>query len=387
MEYRFHYFSPRHRPRREPESTKPLHPAYARPRNSVEPAARKSRPENRRGTRVSKKWTWDKMIAEFRALGGVADNICEKKGPLGRGIFPIDAALPIVIRVPDNLLFDAENIAFENGQLRVKEKTPGREREEEFFEKFENVFSWGGGGREDCEAKIAMLLNLPEKIRDMLIADFGLKGIFRDSNDETIQNKFLQSRKIRYQDKSVIMPVLELANHGTTGKTFQFQNGIGLKGTFDGEVLARYSATDPFGIFCGWGFPSDELVAFSLPMALGNKNRRMLIQRNIAQRAVKGQFRVPKMTRNGNRLALSYVMLGNAKFPRLAKGIFYQLMKDVGQINAEELFDRIVHFNVKKFLTLLSALEEFEGDAITELRRVARFQLEAISYHVGSRKL
>ena len=38
-------------------------------------------------------YSWDDMIAEFRALGGTADNIVQAKGPLGRGIFPIDRRL------------------------------------------------------------------------------------------------------------------------------------------------------------------------------------------------------------------------------------------------------------------------------------------------------
>ena len=43
---------------------------------------------------------WDEMIAEFRALGGVADNIEQRRGSLGRGLFPIDPGKPIRIAVP-----------------------------------------------------------------------------------------------------------------------------------------------------------------------------------------------------------------------------------------------------------------------------------------------
>ena len=56
-------------------------------------------------------------------------------------------------------------------------------------------------------------------------------------------------------------------------------------------------------------------------------------------------------------------------------------------MDADEVFDRILHFNRMKFLKLLAALEEQEGDLVLMLRRMARFQLEAMSNCIGSREL
>ena len=42
---------------------------------------------------------WNEMLDEFRALGGVAENIRLGHGVFGRGLFPIDPAKPIRIVV------------------------------------------------------------------------------------------------------------------------------------------------------------------------------------------------------------------------------------------------------------------------------------------------
>ena len=63
--------------------------------------------------------TWDEMLDEFRALGGTADNIRLGRGEFGRGVFPVDPAKPIAIRIPDNLLVAVEDMIFASGVPRV----------------------------------------------------------------------------------------------------------------------------------------------------------------------------------------------------------------------------------------------------------------------------
>jgi hypothetical protein len=62
-------------------------------------------------------------------------------------------------------------------------------------------------------------------------------------------------------------------------------------------------------------------------------------------------------------------------------------MRDAGQKDPERVFDRILLENRLKFLKLLEILEEHEGGLIPTLRRVVRYQLEAMCWCVGSREL
>ena len=82
---------------------------------------------------------WYEMLAEFRALGGTADNICLQEGPLGRGLFSLDPAKPVAIHIPDNLLVDITEVAFDKGEFRVTAQAKAGARERAFLESYEKL--------------------------------------------------------------------------------------------------------------------------------------------------------------------------------------------------------------------------------------------------------
>jgi len=72
---------------------------------------------------------WEEMLEEFRALGGVAENIRLDDGPLGRGLFPIDAASPIRIFIPESLLLESKYITSKTAPCELLPRRPwGRAR-------------------------------------------------------------------------------------------------------------------------------------------------------------------------------------------------------------------------------------------------------------------
>ena len=88
---------------------------------------------------------WNEMLDEFRALGGVAENIRLDHGALGRGLFPIDPAKPIEISIPDNLLVSSAHVVIENETFRISPASPIGARGRAFMEQYERDFSWGTG--------------------------------------------------------------------------------------------------------------------------------------------------------------------------------------------------------------------------------------------------
>jgi hypothetical protein len=333
-------------------------------------------------------WGWDQMLADFRALGGGAENICVKSGEHGRGLFPLDPSKPVNLYVPENLLLKVGDVQYDNGTMRLKKESEAGAKEKEFFEKYQANFGWGAGGREDCTAFIEALDSLPGEIRDLLAKDFGLATLFRGDKVNRVEHRFLKSRMIGSKGRYVLMPVIELVNHGSKGVSFQYKNGISVTGTFPDEILVHYfDATDPFTVFSTWGFAHPESVAFSLVMNMPLSNKRLQINRALQEKGKLGDARAPIVKITDKAITLSHLMLGSAKFPRLAKGVFYRIMKDLKEPNAEELFDRIQHFNRMKFLQLQEALEPHDGEMVRTLRKVATYQLEAMSHAVGVREI
>ena len=64
---------------------------------------------------------WNALLEEFRSFGGRAENVIQKEGPLGLGLFPIDPCQPIDLRVPKSLLVPADNLELRNGGAVIKD--------------------------------------------------------------------------------------------------------------------------------------------------------------------------------------------------------------------------------------------------------------------------
>lgn len=330
---------------------------------------------------------WDALVEEFRALGGVVQNVRLGRGAIGRGLFPIDPNRPVKILVPENLLFPVDELEFVDARLRVKKTGNSPSREVKFFEAYQEAFSWGAGGRSDCEAFLESIAELPEPVRDVLTNDWGLGHMFRGVDAKAVQNRFVRSRMINRNGRGVLMPVLELVNHGVAGSPFRFTGGISIAGTYASEVLARYNFIDSFGVFLTWGFPNPEPVTYSLSMGVPLRGRTLMIGRELSKNKAHGRVRIPEVTVVDDKIKFSHLMLGNKSFPKLSRGAFQHVMNEQGIKGVDEIFDRIRMMNGTRFLNLLSVLEGHESRTITALRQMCRYQITALMFCVGTREL
>ncbi|HTT97983.1 MAG TPA: hypothetical protein VMF58_08025 [Rhizomicrobium sp.] len=330
--------------------------------------------------------TWDEMLEEFRALGGVADNIRMGEGALGRGLFAVDPARPARLHVPENLLIGLTDVAFESGALRVVSQAGVGARERAFFENYQAHLSWGAGGRVEIEGIFAQAQSLPADLRHELTVKHRCGTWFDEASQSAFEQQFLQSRHIEYQGRMVLMPVMDLVNHGP-GPAFRLKDGIGIDGTWPGEITVRYADTDAYGAFQAWGFTCEEPVAFSIEL-LGNIGQtRLHIERQLGETKSGPRQWVPRYAQREGDGVLNFLMLGNRQYPRICKGIFYKTMQNAGLDGYEEAFDTIQHVNRMHFLSLLEALENVDGAMAQTLRRMARYQLQALSFGFGVRML
>lgn len=332
-------------------------------------------------------WTWDEMLRVFRVLGGTAENLVQGSGRLGRGLFPLDTTKPVHLRVPPNLLFPVEDVEFAADRIRIRDKANIAEAERMFFENYENSFSWGAGGFSESNEFIRKLDTLAPEVRALLIAEFGFGDLLEGDFAERSARRFLGSRAIQWGNGRVIVPLIELANHDVGGLPYEMADGLRIGGNVGDEILVNYGAHDSFSLYQTFGFASPEPGCFSLAMRLEFEGLEVIVQREPSRMVQHGNFWIPQRNPDGNRQTLSYLMIGHARFPRLSRGIFRALMREAGMKDPDEGFDQILRFNGKKFLKLLGALEAHDGEIAAALRRTARFQLEAMSYCIGSREL
>jgi hypothetical protein len=218
-----------------------------------------------------------------------------------------------------------------------------------------------------------------------------MRFCLEEATDKIVQERYLNSRVIRYKEGRVIMPLVELINHGHRTE-YNLDDGISIAGQFDDEILVAYCKQDSFGLFRGWGFASEEPWAQSLPMTMATNLGRLVVQaQHDKGRPVKfpsfGTMRVPELTQENGQAILSYLTIGDSRFPRTPKSIFYRIFEEAGLEEAEEKFETIRHYNSLAFLQLIEALEDVKSPMVRPLREMARFQLQAIAHCFGTRQL
>jgi hypothetical protein len=287
------------------------------------------------------------------------------------------------IRVPESLLFDVQHLRFSRYDLTVGPESPAGAREKAFFENYQREFSWGEGWR-PIQELMTQFQSVPAELR-ALVTSFGLEPWLAEPNPQTVAERYFGSHAIHYGDRAVVMPVLELCNHGE-GTTYTLGDGIRLSGRFDGEIFARYDLTpDSLQIFESWGFAPPEDAALSLK--LGLESAGIVIRReHVKPVLVQGVPFIPDVSMVDGKITFSHLLLGHRKYPKIAKGIFYRFMRNAGRshADAEALFDTIVHANRTQFHRLLALSEEAPLPLGRLLRNLARFQLEAMSNAIGA---
>jgi hypothetical protein len=329
---------------------------------------------------------WEELLDEFRALGGTAENIRLGQGALGRGVFPIDPAKPVAIRVPENLLIDCNDVVFENGALRLRVDANVGDRERSWLESYQAALSWGDEGAAEVRRIFEAAQALPADLRRALSDRFRCGLWFDDMTDAAVQHQFLTSRGVEYQDREVLMPIVELINHGA-GPELGLVNGVTVRGIFPGEVLYRYSDMDSFGFFWSWGFVIERPLAFSLEMDGKVESTTLHIDRSFPPVKPGEKSWMPPLHRDANSVSLDHILIGSVQYPRLPRSIFHKTMRDGGFSAVEEPFDVIRHVNSLHFLGLLKALDGIDAPMARSLRTMAHHQLRAMSFCYGHRDI
>jgi hypothetical protein len=322
---------------------------------------------------------WQELVAEFRALGGTLDNLRLDNGPLGRGLFPIERGRAAAIHVPENLLVDSRQIVFENGALKVAPGAGMPARERSFFEAYHARLSFGGGGRAEIERLFEDTQTLPEEFRARLDRLYRCGPWFAPPAGDSVGRQFVESREYGYSHGDVMMPFIELANHGHACR-YDTDGGIWLRGTPEEEATAPYSATDAYGLFRGWGFACEAPLAFSMEHSGSIGGETLFVARPPGEARSGGDSLVPKAARAGGAVHVEFVLLGNRRAPGLGRRCFARALGAAGFGHGEiaAAFAALLDANLRRFRALLAEAAGMEGVMARNLQRMARLQLEAL---------
>ena len=335
---------------------------------------------------------WDQLVAEFCALGGIVENVRLADGPRGRGLFVVDPSKPARVHASMNLLVPVDDIEIRDGEMRIKAGAAVGDRERDFFERYERHYGWGAGLFDELWQTQKAWSELPPAV----IGAVKNMGALADPNQpflapttDVCSTTYVRTRCFDRRGTSYVMPVVELVNHCSNGTAYVVEDGLGVKGTFDGEMLVRYSVDDDFGRVLMSGFSDPSVFAYSLAITVNiDGGQQVSIGRDISAFDLLAGIRFPRAQRQGNVLQLPFLTLGITTAPDLPRAIFRKLMSgNLTAARADDVFDNIAHFNHTKFLDLLLTLRDHRGPIVRVLEDAAINQLKALSCAIGARSL
>lgn len=328
-------------------------------------------------------WSWEDMIEAFHALGGVVKNLAPGKG----GLFAIDPAEPVLVRVPPDLLIRTDHIALDDGDFVIDDSVGLPEAARHFLERYANAAGLHAERTAEVASFVDALAALPHNVREVLTTDFGLGGLLQRDARRAARSGVFQGRQILWQGGRAIAPIIELARYAPKGLRPERGTSLQVQGYVKGEVFVRFAPQDAFSAFRLFGRAVREAAAFSLPATVTVGAFQFDIDRKLSEGTMRGQDRVPNVSKDGTRISLSHLVLGHRKSPVLPRSVFRTLLTEAGVDNPDEAFDRIVRFNMLKFIKLLQTMEPYEGEMILTLRTVARLHLQTMNHCIGSREL
>ena len=326
---------------------------------------------------------WDALVETFRSFGGIANNVIQREGALGLGLFPIDSSQPVELRVPDYLLVATNNLELRNGAVTIKDASLYPEGFREWYEGFQADYSWGAEARHSIKSFENGLRSfsdsLKQKLKNIHLLDIEKRcpGI---NEEEELFRRFIATRRINYRGENVLMPMIELVNHSPTQSSWALdKDSIAIQGQYDGEILVRYSASDPLRRYLQYGFNCKETLGFSLEMKLKHRGQEIFIEGGINFEPMK----LISTTQKDQKIILTKPLLSSYNRPRMPKKLFRDSCKALEGINSDELFEQIHQKNRLILISLIKSLGANNTIAENGLKKCFLDQIDILGHYYG----
>jgi hypothetical protein len=324
---------------------------------------------------------WNFLLSEFRRLGGIADNVCQKEGEYGRGVFSVNPSLRARIFTPSKLMVKKDDIYLEDNKLRIKKDKEYNQEIRDFFTFYQDNFSWGSGGKETTELfeKGLSLFNsnLKELIKKHALVD--LEKRHKEKWDNIIKNQFLNARAFKFRNSSFVVPLVELVNHKVRSLPYIANNdGISTPNypASNCEIRQSYSDLSPLNCFFTYGFYSEETIIFSIPFKINIEDI------NICCKGMCLNNDSMKIERSANEIIFEGLPIADVNHPRLPYDYFDEIIRKIGNSNIpQDLLLKIFQYNISIRKKILVESQLIENEVSNILTKVMLYEINLISSH------
>ena len=256
----------------------------------------------------------------------------------------------------------------------------------DWFRRYQAAYSWGAEGEVSVTRFENGLKNLPNNVSELL----NQLNLYRPeqrltgkSFQDSMLQRFLNSRCLGRQGQLLVMPLVELVNHSPKARNWEINpdGGVGVSGLHNDEVLVKYSNADPLRRLMGYGFNIQEPLGFSFSLKLHHRGQLVEVKGGGGRH----WFNPPALEQNNKRLQIRQPLLGYQDHPRMPLTLFLSACQRADQPDGQELFEKIHQANTLALVELLKRLEAVPSEIASLLRLGCLNQLTALSHHIGYR--
>jgi len=323
---------------------------------------------------------WDLLLSEFRSLGGIADNVCQKEGEFGRGVFSIEPNLRSRIYTPSKLMIKKDDICLEGNQIRIKQDKGYNKEIRDFFNYYQDHFSWGGGGKEIVDSfekgLSSFSSNLKKLIKKFMLVDINQRhiGVW----DEVIVREFLNARAFQFNNSSMICPLLELVNHEVTSLSFiKGLDGISTPNypPINGEITHNYNNKSSINRFFYQGFFCKETIVFSVPFSI-------FLEKSAIHFICKGKEINDdsiKIERSGSSIFIEGLPIADANHSRLPSYYFEEIFRRIDDVYMpKDILSIILDLNISVRKNILDEAQLIENEVSSMFSKIINHEMDLI---------
>jgi hypothetical protein len=225
--------------------------------------------------------------------------------------------------------------------------------------------------------------SLSEKER-LLLKRVNLPNVINgvEDNLEYVKNRILQFHQITFEPhgKKVIMPFVTFLNHDREGTGYIInESGITVTGKYNGEVFAHYQMGDVLMILMNYGFVTNTMFIYSLPMHIRFPDGRLLMINNEISKfkRIDGKYIWPVVENKDCEITVSWFPMYFKSGPwypaRFARSISQEF-----NLPAEDILYSVFRFNLNALLPIVISLKESENSYVQMVVSGIERQLELI---------
>ena len=327
--------------------------------------------------------SFQQILERFAALGGIAENVCQREGDFGRGIFPIDPSCSAKIMTPMNLMIDRGNVVIHGGEVVIKDKTYYSSSESKFLETYYNSYSWGGNGNSDSAAFLKFIESSSESVKTQLFrCGFVDKKYLHFCNtEEHLLSRFIDERAVSFRNRSVLAPVWEFVNHSSFVPPLRITlYGVETPplGSASGEVLFKYSGKNsPMSMWKKYGFACKCIVAYSIPFQINVSNESLCV-------SCSGQLGLGSNESKSFSKVADTFLIKSLPVGCLSAGLPFAAFESIlcpaglSADVAKRLFTKVRDVNINATRNLLDSLLEPGCGAQAELYKALTYEIDLI---------